>query len=58
MSTVSTRRDDIVEILMNEARDLVELGLKHPGQAKRIGSIIVYYKRLIEQVKGEAASAA
>ena len=58
MSTVSTDKDDIIQILLEEARTLVDLGRQHPAQAKRIGSIIVYYRRLIEHLKGEKADAA
>ncbi|MBJ3786621.1 hypothetical protein [Devosia sediminis] len=58
MSTVSTQKEDIIDILHDEARELVDLGLQHPDHAKRIGSIIVYYRRLIEQVRDRTANAA
>lgn len=58
MSSISTQKDDIIGILLDEARHLVELGLQHPDHAKRIGSIIVYYRRLIERLRSGASDAA
>ncbi len=58
MSTVSDRTDEIIDILRDEALALVDLGRQHPDQARRIGSIICYYRRLIEQLKSDEADPA
>ncbi len=48
LSGVSTRRAEVVAILREEARLLILLGPGHPAQARRIGGLIVAYRRLID----------
>ncbi|WEK05718.1 MAG: hypothetical protein P0Y65_05545 [Candidatus Devosia phytovorans] len=48
LAAISTRRAEAVVILRDEARFLIQLGLQHPTEARRIGRLIVAYRRLIE----------
>jgi hypothetical protein len=51
MSSLTTRPEDAVKVLTDEARFLVALGREHPQQARRIGKLIVFYQRLIDKLK-------
>lgn len=51
MSAISTRPEDAVAVLTDEARALVQLGIAHPDRARDIGELIVSYHRLIVRLK-------
>ncbi|SEQ30146.1 hypothetical protein SAMN05428969_2628 [Devosia sp. YR412] len=51
MAVISTRRAEAVHILREEAKWLIQLGLEHPRHARRIGRLIVAYRRLIEAIE-------
>jgi len=55
MTIVSTRRTEAVDILREEARFLVQLGLNNKPNALRIGRLIVAYRRLIDLLEQSMA---
>ena len=50
MAVISTRQAEAVDILREEAKFLIQLGLEHPAHAARIGRLIVAYRRLIDAI--------
>ncbi|WP_108459152.1 hypothetical protein [Devosia naphthalenivorans] len=52
MTEISTRPEEAVQVLSDEARFLVRLGPKHPERWRQIGKLIVAYNQLIEKNKG------
>ena len=50
MAVISTRQAEAVEILREEAKFLIQLGLENPGHAVRIGRLIVAYRHLIDAI--------
>ena len=56
MSRTETTPHDVVAQLTLEARDLIELGRRHPDHAREIGRLIVGYHRLIMQMREAGTS--
>ena len=55
MGAISTRQPEVIAILNEEAHLLILLGPKHPHHARRIGNLIVAYRRLIEAMEQRMA---
>lgn len=51
MAAISTRKEEAVVILRDEAKHLVQLGLAYPKDARRIGRLIFNYHQLIEALE-------
>jgi hypothetical protein len=51
MTEISTRPDEALQVLTEEARFLVRLGPQHPSRWRQIGKLIVAYNQLIEKNK-------
>jgi hypothetical protein len=57
MSELSTRPEEAMQVLSEEARFLVKLGPQHPERWRQIGRLIVAYNKLIERNKCKCRSA-
>jgi hypothetical protein len=51
MTEISTRPEEALQVLSEEARFLVRLGPQHPERWRQIGKMIVAYNKLIEKNK-------
>lgn len=51
LSTLSEEPDTVLCQLRQEAREMIEFGLTHPGNAKTIGKLVVAYHRLMVAIK-------
>lgn len=51
MSELSTRPEEAMQVLSEEARFLVRLGPMYPERWREIGKLIVAYNKLIERNK-------
>lgn len=51
MTEISTRPEEALQVLSEEARFLVRLGPQHPERWRQIGNLIVAYTQLIEKNK-------
>ncbi len=49
MTENSTRPEEAIQVLSEEARFLVRLGPQYPERWRRIGKLIVAYNKLIEK---------
>ena len=56
MSELSTRPEEALQVLTEEARYLVRLGPLHPQRWRQIGKLIVAYNKLIERNKCKCPS--
>lgn len=48
---ISIRQVEAISILREEARFLIEIGLQNPGQARRIGRLLVAHRKLIDEIE-------
>lgn len=55
MSRITTDPEQVALLLTAEARELIELGRRHPAHAKEIGKLIVGYHNLIVRMKTAGA---
>lgn len=51
MSRISGDPQSIVALLTEEARALIDLGLRHPSSARQIGTLIVAHHALIQRIQ-------
>lgn len=56
MTELSTRPEEALRVLSEEARFLVRLGPKYPQRWREIGKLIVAYNQLIEKNKSRCPS--
>ncbi len=56
MTEISTRPEEALQVLTEEARFLVRLGPQYPARWRQIGKLIVAYNRLIEKNKARCAT--
>lgn len=54
MAPLSTDLRQVVAILNDEARDLIELGRHYPDHAREIGKLIVAYHKMILRLREQA----
>lgn len=56
MTEISTRPEEALQVLSEEARFLVRLGPQYPKRWREIGKLIVAYNQLIERNKSRCPS--
>jgi hypothetical protein len=51
MSTLSTRPDEVVQLLQKESRALSTLALEHPANAPAAAQLIAAYRKLVSTIQ-------